>query len=1325
MNRRPKKGPRVSKLSAVARSLLRRDRGAAPAYAEGFAGTGAPRGARRLSLIVAAVGLLAIFALPSFASAATPTWWHLESGTRPSYIDPGSRTPATPAEPEVQEILIPLGECLGNGATDQGSLKLGVAGLELEQFLTEPCASEIGFAPLTVAGVTATLEGPYGAGGVTVEEETVAGTLKLKVKTKPGVEPITVEGFFGEGIGSAEPTVSITNPGKAEVPATTDGEIYVLAENLGFANLSGALAPVKLKDIVPAGLEAVGIAATEPHSGGDFNERTPIPCSTPTEVAEGKLSCEFKGALIPYDALEMRITVNVEPGVSAVGQNQVSISGGNTAAATATGPIVLSGQPTPFAVHNYEMALEEEGGEPPTHAAAHPFQFTTQITLNQGRDIFPLTSPFKPEVATAGGLAKNVDFNLPPGLIGNPSRVTQCTTAQFFTVPPGFEEQSECPASSAVGVTDVTIHEPANTGTTTIPEPIFNMEPNFGEPARFGFNVIIANSPVFIDTAVRSGNGQDYGITAETKNITQTAAFLSATATFWGVPGDPRHNGQRGWGCFWESRGFPHVPCIANQELHPPVLFSMPTSCTTPMTTNVDVNSWDDRTFVNYPGAFTPSEDLKGCNQVPFGPTIHSEPTSNSATSPTGLRFEIDVDDPGLENAGGFVQSQIKKAVVTLPQGFTTNPSVAEGLKACSQAEYEAATTAEGTGCLNESKVGNVEIQSPLIPTNSEGITPKVTGGLYVARQNENPSKDEKHPNGNLLTIYLIARSPELGVLVRQALKVTPDPVTGQLTTSVDNIPQLPFSKFDLEFKTGQRAPLVTPPTCGTYAVKTLLYPYSEPEVPLPGESSFQITGGPEGGPCPSGTPPFHPALEAGTINNAAGTYSPFYTHITRKDSEQEITRFSIKLPTGVIGKLAGVSECPDAAVAQAKSREVEGGGTVEEQSPSCPKNSEVGHSLVGSGVGNVLAYAPGKLYLAGPYHGSQLSIVSITAAKVGPFDLGTVVVRFALKINPETAEVSVDGANSDPIPHIVDGIPIHLRDIRAYVDRPNFTLNPTSCAKKSTASTILGSGLDFASSSDDVPVTVSSPFQAADCASLGFKPNLALSLKGPTKRGKYPAFKAVLTYPKGSGYANVRKSVVTLPPSEFLAQGHIGTTCTRVQFNAGGGNGEQCPARSVYGHAKATTPLLEEPIEGPVYLRSNGGERQLPDLVAALHSGQINIDLVGFIDSRQKKGSEVSQIRNTFAAVPDAPVTKFTLEMFGGKKGLLQNAPGGSANSICQATHHAISEFTAQNGKIYDTNPVLEAQCGKKGKKKNGKKGGKKGGNGKQSGSSKSGGNK
>jgi hypothetical protein len=1058
----------------------------------------------------------------------------------------------------------------------------------------------------------------------------------------------------------------------------------VQAIDLGDRPTSGGY---EFSDQLPSGLTLQGVEYFAPNPLAPLNQSPDFGPGGPnaslelcqadadsvTCSSEANHSASYLLPVVPYEYLEMRLKVKAEPGAQP-GLNELEASGGGAPPAAIRRPIGISTEAIGFGAERFDLTPEEEGGGVATAAGSHPYQITTDVTFNrQNAETFNPPAP-----------PRNLHFRLPPGQIGNATVMAQCSALAFATVI--GEGVNSCPANTQIGATVVTASTfPGQEEDFIVP--LFNLAPAPGEPARFGFEVL--SNPVILDTSIRSGPGEDYGVNVDVSNITEVANLISAATTFWGTPADKSHNESRGWGCI--AGGFyasveTTPPCAVEPEPRLAAFLTLPTDCAAPFVSSVEGVSWPTKAF---PGGFSfgphgsPLTDeagnplsLVGCNQVPFAPEIHAEPTSNAATSPTGLKFDIDVNDEGLINPGGTAQSQIKKAIVTLPQGFTTNPSVAEGLKACSEAEYEESTLNGSRGCTPESKVGEVEIESPL-------VKPVVHGSLYVAKQGLNP-------NQNLLTIYMVARNAEVGVLIKQALQVTPDPITGQLITEVDEIPQLPFSRFHLEFRTGQRAPLVTPPACGIYTVQADLYPWSNPGAPVHRESSFQITQGPEGQGCPSGgVPPFHPNLEAGTQNNAAGTYSPFYVHISRKDSEQEITHFSIKLPPGVSGKLAGVAECSDAAIAAAEAREHEGGGQEELNSPSCPQASEVGRSLVGSGVGNVLAYAPGKMYLAGPYHGSNISLVSITAAKVGPFDLGTVVVRFALKINPETAEVSVDGQGSDPIPHIVDGIPVHLRDIRAYVDRPNFVLNPTSCAKTSTAATVLGSGLNFASEADDQPVTVTSPFQAADCASLGFAPKLALSLKGGTKRGATPAFKAVLTYPKGS-YANIREAQVTLPSSEYLEQAHIGTVCTRVQFAQGAVPGEKCPPASIYGRARAVTPILDEPLEGPVYLRSSS--HPLPDLVAALNNKQVNIELDGHIDAVHKKGSEVSRIRNSFEAVPDAPVTSFTLEMRGGKKGLLTNS-----TNLCKGTHRASADFTGQNGKLEDFNPVLKAQCGAK----------------------------
>jgi hypothetical protein len=427
--------------------------------------------------------------------------------------------------------------------------------------------------------------------------------------------------------------------------------------------------------------------------------------------------------------------------------------------------------------------------------------------------------------------------------------------------------------------------------------------------------------------------------------------------------------------------------------------------------------------------------------------------------------------------------------------------------------------------------------------------------------------------------------------------------------------------------------------------------------------------------------------LIAGSINNAAGRFSPFNVRLFRTDAEQEFTRFSIKLPPGIVAKLAGVPFCSDAQIAAAKARSGIHGGQEELESPSCPAASEIGRSLAGAGVGQVLAYAPGKLYLAGPYHGSALSLVAITAAKVGPFDLGTVVIRQAFKVDPETGEVFIDATGSDPIPHIIRGVPVHARDIRAYTDRQQFVLNPSSCKRTSTASTLLGSGTDFASEADDRPVTVSTPFQAADCAALPFKPKLSLKLRGGTRRGAHPALTAILRM-RGIGEAGVRRTQLTLPASEFIENAHFKTICTRVIFKAGAHPGERCPTGSIYGKATVSTPILGEPLAGPVFLRSS--EHQLPDVVIALHNGQIDIVLVGRVDS--VKG----RLRSTFEATPDAPVGTAVISLFGSKKGLFVNS-----TNLCKGTHKAEASFTGQNGKLWELGPELQASCKAKGKAK------------------------
>ncbi len=772
------------------------------------------------------------------------------------------------------------------------------------------------------------------------------------------------------------------------------------------------------------------------------------------------------------------------------------------------------------------------------------------------------------------------------------------------------------------------------------------------------------------------GNGRSrpqpippYNLSAAAVNILQAANFYSAELQLWGIPAAHSHDPYRGSCLNLESgpageplslgtcdTGAPEVPFL-----------TLPRSCHGPLITSFEAISWQQPDAEPDTG-LAEAAGMSGCSALGFNPQITAKPTTLAAQSPSGLDFSLDLQNEGLTNPAGLSNADLEKAVVTLPEGITANPSLAEGLGVCSEQELarETPSSAPGAGCPEASKIGTVEVQSPLIEE-------PLAGTLYVAKPYENPFD-------SLLALYMVIKSANLGIVVRQPLKVEPDPTTGQLIATAEEVPQLPFSELRLHLREGGRSPLISPPRCGSFDATATLYP-SSGGAPASATSAFQIASGPNEGPCPpGGVAPFHPSFEAGSLNNSAGAYSPFEMRLTRKDGEQDMTRFSAVLPPGVLGKLAGLAKCPDSAIAQAKARTGPHGGREELERPSCPASSKIGRVLGGAGVGSQLTYVPGSLYLAGPIGGDPLSVVAIVPALAGPFDAGTVVVREALTLNPLTAEVEVDGAHSDPIPHILKGIPLNVRDLRVYADRPNFTLNPTDCEPSSARATLFGSFLKPLDPSDDVPIGLSARYQAADCAALGFKPEVRIALKGGTKRGKFPALSATVT-PR-AGDANFKSAVVTLPHSAFLEQGHFKTICTRVQFAAGGGNGEQCPAASIYGTARATSPLLEEPFSGPVFLRSSN--HNLPDLVVALH-GLVNIDLASRIDSH--KGG----IRSTFEAIPDAPVSRFVLEMQGGAKGLIVNS-----TDLCSSVNRAKGTLSAQSGKLERIEPVVAPRCPK-----------------------------
>jgi hypothetical protein len=914
-------------------------------------------------------------------------------------------------------------------------------------------------------------------------------------------------------------------------------------------------------------------------------------------------------------------------------------------------------------------------------AGSHPDTLAMAINLTQGPD-----APGEPGVPFGEGDLKDLRIDLPQGLIENPRAIESCLPVDFITPRQSpFQESlsgESCPDRSQVGV--LTLTSSAHGGQTRS-FGLFNLQPRPGEPTRIGANPY--GVPLTFTRRIESQGGV-YRLGLDARNLPQRFSLTGLAIELWGTPWYAGHDLRRG-NCLNEAdpgNGF-GSPSVLEEEGRnrggfspPPATYiqgtcaigdpfleantprpylTLPTVCEGPMRFDLSAGSWQGASVAR---TYEMPEPLEGCDIGSFHTVAAVTPLTDRTTTSAGLNFDLDVNQTNLLNdstdrgrlrPGVQAPSQVKKAVVALPEGMTVNPSVAAGLGVCTPAQYEAETPSSppGAGCPNASKIGELTIETPVFEK-------PISGGLFLAQPYNNPF-------GSLLALYLVAKIPDSGVIAKIPAEVRPDERSGRLIATFENLPQFPYTHFHTHFREGQRSLMATPAGCGDYLGGLDLVPWLDPTRTFHNDFFLNFKAGIGGGPCPVGTPPFTPTAEAGDLNRSAGAYSPFYLRPSRTDTEQEFTSYSAKLPPGLLGKIAGIPFCSDAAIEATKHRS----GVEEERNPSCPASTSIGHTVVDYGLGSVLTYAPGGLYLAGPYHGAPLSIVAVDSAAVGPFDLGVIIVRSAIKIDPLTSQVSIDSAGSDPIPHIIKGIPLHLRNIRVYISRPNFTINPTSCEHFSVESTLIGSGPRFSDPSDDVAAIAPSPFQVSDCTSLGFKPRISLRLKGGTKRGKYPSLKATVTPRPGD--ANIGKASVALPPSEFLEQEHIQTICTRAQYEA-----KRCPPTSVYGHAKAITPLMDEPLEGPVYLRASGNE--LPDLVAALSGRGIRIDVLGRIDS--VKGG----MRATYDVLPDAPVSKFTMTLRGGKRGLLVNS-----DDACKAPP-ATARMVGQNNLGIVLHPAL-----------------------------------
>jgi hypothetical protein len=1049
--------------------------------------------------------------------------------------------------------------------------------------------------------------------------------------------------------------------------------------------------------------------------------------------------------VLPYGSLELAIAVKVSSGVPSGALSTERISGGQAASVQTQRPLPAGNAgETPFGVEQsgFSIVPEEAGGAPDTQAGSHPFQLTTTFALNQTAD--PLVPPVLP---------KDLTFDLPPGLVANAAVFPRCGELDFLTknLDPTDGFGDECPQETAVGVILLTADAPGLPGgVTTDTIPVFNLVPKQGEPVRFGF--FFSGIAVPIDFSVRTG--RDYGAVGEVRNITQIANFQSESLTIWGVPGEAAHDASRGWLCVAGGLYNEGKPCPAGSTSHPTPFLTLPTSCTSPFASSVTGDSWprkpglqsspEERVSVPFPESsyslldgFERPIGLTGCNQLTFNPFVEVKPDVEAASSSSGLTVAVKVPQEVSENAEGLAGSSVRDITVALPEGVAVNPSGGNGLEACSEGlvgfeadrgesgfeefpsepgvenplftprlpgsvdALEAGETAPLQPSLNfcpdASKIGTVKIKTPLLAHELEG-------SVYLATQNANPF-------GSLIALYLVAEDPVSGVLVKLPGKVrlcqgAGEQIAGmtcqrlgQLISTFENEPELPFEDAELEFFGGERAPLATPSRCGTYTTSASFAPWSG-SAPVASQSAFKISAGPNGGaggsPCPGASLPFSPSLTGGATNLNAGAFSPFTLTMTRKDGEQNMQSVEAYLPPGLSGVLSNIELCPEPQANEGK----------------CGASSLVGETTVSVGVGgDPYSVSGGRFYLTGPYNGSggcstpgtngcaPFGLTFEVPAKAGPFDLernsanpagedacDCVIVRGKIEINPYTAALRI---TSNPpgtpyaIPTSIEGIPLEIQHINAITTRGNFQFNPTNCSKMEVTGTI--------HSSEGGTDKIGVPFQVTNCKDLSFTPKFQVST-APAKDTRLDgvSLTAKVSEPAGAlgTQANIASVKVELPKGLPSRLNTLRKACTNAQFEA---NPAGCPPASRIGMAVVHTPILPVPLTGPAIFVSHGGEAW-PTLTLVLQGDGVTVDLVG-----TTLISKAGVTSTTFKTVPDQPFSTFELTLPQGEYSALT-----ALGNLCKQKPVMPAEFLAQNGAtLHQNTKIAVTGCAKKKAKK------------------------
>jgi hypothetical protein len=1092
-----------------------------------------------------------------------------------------------------------------------------------------------------------------------------------------------------------------------------EGEIIVSASNLGDANTKGKITisdelPAKLKP-VPREFIACGNLASPCSVQGRAGRGVPgqpegqytlLNCSEPTEIkvptTHWHVECTFEGELPPFEHLELRVWVKSEATqAEPKAQNVVTVSGGGLAEATLPQQLEIGGAAkVGFGVEHYEFTPENELGQPETQAGAHPFQLTTKFDLTQTYGFNKEINPH-PQVPEAPALQKDLNFRIPAGVLGNPNAVPQCPDLAFGQVL--NNGLNDCADDTAIGVATVSFFEPGILskvpGSTNVwSVPVFNLVPAPGEPAKFGFST--NHVAVVLDTAVRTG--EDYGVDVHVRNTSAAVQVLGAQVTLWGTPGDPVHDSARGWNCI-ESGGYvrgrkPPPECGHNEFANPKPFLLLPTTCGTTLVSPVTGDSWGgDSLEATNENPVT----LKGCGSLDFNPSLVVTTDTSAGSTPTGMKLEVNMPQQETTMSPTHTgEADIKETTLTLPVGVEANAGAANGLTTCSSGEtgllsskpgeperpfnenFEQQFTSSPAGCPNGAKLGNVTVETPLLPH-------PLTGGLYLGEQHTNPFAPP-------LALYLIATEEEpvkhewSKVLIKLAGEIkicqdatAPCEAAGQLTSTFRHTPQAPFEHLKIQLFSGSRASQSTPAHCGSYPVKMKMSSWSEGvEVKEP-SSSFEITSH-----CSFGKLPFTPAFKASPTNTQAGAYTHFELTIGGPngsfDGNQALTGLSMHLPEGAAAKLASVTPCP----------------VVIADVGNCGPQSRIGHASTSSGLGESPLTLEGEAFLTESLRPGTPFGVSVKTDAVppatGPFGIGRIIANSMIQVDPNTAAATITLVEtrilestghttidtSPALPTRIKGVPVQLKQVHVSVDQENFEFNPTRCTGTSVTGAPIAT-VDTLTGAEGGSASQLTPYPVSGCEKIPFDAKLTAEVTGQGSKENGVTF--TVKVENTFSHVNIAKTFLALPIALSSRLSTIQKACLQKTFDETFPPGQKCSEGSNIGNATANTPVLKQPVKGPAYLVSHGGEA-FPDVEFVLQGEGILVILDGKTDI--KNGITYSR----FQTIPDAPVEKFeTVLPAGPHSALTANVPESEHFNLCKHGKELVipTELTGQNGVV------------------------------------------